>query len=173
MHFGPALAYLGEFPSADTKPQDVNFFKIFEQGYDSAKGQHLLQKLPDKPSTDTSLGKWANEIASDNGDSYKVQIPSDIKSGTYVLRTEIIALHGNAKQLQGGPLAGPQFYTYCFNVDVINGGNAQPEGVKFPGAYTKEALRTPIYLPARGDSAEVVANGNALNGRYVSNLHFV
>ncbi|KAF2416275.1 hypothetical protein EJ08DRAFT_703688 [Tothia fuscella] len=149
MHFGPTIAYLGELPTPSTKPTDVNFFKIYEKGYDAQKG------------------KWANEIASDNSDSYTVQIPSDIKSGTYVLRTEIIALHGNANPISSSFLAGPQFYTYCFNVDVVNGGTVEPKGVKIPGAYTKEALRTPIYLPGEHDSAAIVAQGNELNSKYI------
>jgi hypothetical protein len=118
-------------------------------------------------------GKWANEIAADNNDSYTIRIPSDIKSGTYVLRTELIALHGNANQMTGGPLAGPQFYTYCFNVDVINGGSVRPEGVKFPGAYTREALTAPIYLPYKGDSAEAVSKGKELNSKYVRHPIFI
>ena len=112
-------------------------------------------------------GKWANEIASENGDSYKIQIPSDVKSGTYVLRTELIALHGNADQLSTTPLAGPQFYTYCFNVVVINSGNVRPDGVLFPGAYTKEALRAGRYLPYKGVSAATIAKGKERSSKYV------
>lgn len=187
MHFGPALAvcpwhsnipkspfakpgskYLGEFPGADTKPQDIKFFKIFEQGYDSEKGGDRKRRCcPMEHLLIRASGKWANEIASENGDSYTVQIPSDIRSGTYVLRTELIALHGNAAQLSRSPLAGPQFYTYCFNIEVTGGGTAQPEGVKFPGAYTRENFAAGIYLPFKGDSTETLAKGKELNSRYV------
>jgi hypothetical protein len=57
---------------------------------------------------------------------------------------------------------------YCFNVDVINGGQAQPSGVKFPGAYTKEALKAPIYLPFQSDSVAEMAKGKETNTKYVS-----
>jgi hypothetical protein len=68
-------------------------------------------------------------------------------------------------------LTGAQFYIACLNVDVINGGNARPEGEKFPGAYTKESVGTPIYLPFEGDSPDKIAKGNALNSKYVSILY--
>jgi len=117
MHSGPIINYLGYLPSPNTKPQDVKFFKIWERGFDVTKD------------------KWANQIAVDNGHTFTVQLPSDIKAGTYVLRTELIALHGNMKNLNTTNLAGPQFYPYCINIEVLGSGNAQPEGVTFPGAY--------------------------------------
>jgi Auxiliary Activity family 9 (formerly GH61) len=80
--------------------------------------------------------KWANQIASDNSDSYKIQIPSDIKSGTYILRTELIAMHGNMAELKNNGLRGQiQIYPHCFNLDIISSGSAMPDGVNFPGAY--------------------------------------
>jgi len=79
----------------------------------------------------------------------------------------LIALHGNADQLSTTPLAGPQFYTYCFNVEVINGGNVRPDGVLFPGAYTKEALRAGRYLPYKGVSAATIAKGKERNSKYL------
>jgi len=117
MHQGPILAYMGLLPTPTTPPQQIKFFKIYERGFDA------------------SIDKWGNEWAADNANSYKVQIPSDIKPGTYVLRTELIALHGNMKNLRTTALAGIQFYPHCFNIDVVGTGTATPEGVTFPGAY--------------------------------------
>jgi len=108
---------MGKLPTPETKPQDVKFFKIWELGFDAAKD------------------RWANQLANDNNDTYSVQIPSDIEAGTYVLRTEWIALHGNMKNLNNGSLAGPQFYVHCFNLDVSGDGKIAPDGVNFPGAY--------------------------------------
>jgi cellulase len=83
-----------------------------------------------------TVDRWANELASDNGDSFKIQLPSDIKPGNYVLRTELIALHGNMKELKQGALKGEiQMYMHCFNLDIIGNGTVVPEGVTFPGAY--------------------------------------
>jgi lytic cellulose monooxygenase (C1-hydroxylating) len=84
------------------------------------------------PGTD----RWANELANDNGDSFKFQLPSDIKPGDYVLRTEFIAMHGNMKELKGQNLKGQiQIYLHCFNINIGGTGTATPEGVTFPGAY--------------------------------------
>jgi len=109
-HFGPTITYLAYSPEPNTKPQNLSFFKIAGAGYNAK------DKL------------WANEelIKSDRKDTF--QIPSDIKPGNYVLRTELIALHYASK-------TGPQFYPHCFNIEVKGDGTATPEGVKFPGAY--------------------------------------
>ena len=83
-----------------------------------------------------TIDRWANELASDNGDSFKIQLPSDIKPGNYVLRTELIALHGNMNELKQAGLKGQiQIYLHCFNIDIVGSGTATPEGVSFPGAY--------------------------------------
>jgi len=119
MHLGPVMSYLGALPGPDTKPQQIKFFKISELGYDKEK------KL------------WANEklIKQNYTDFFK--IPSDIKPGLYVLRTELLALHGNTRSSEPTLYSGPQFYTHCFNVEISGNGNATPEGVTFPGAYKR------------------------------------
>jgi lytic cellulose monooxygenase (C1-hydroxylating) len=58
-----------------------------------------------------------------------VQIPSDIQSGTYIFRTELLALHGTLAALQYTPAGGPQFYPHCFNVEITGSGTANPPGV--------------------------------------------
>jgi cellulase len=89
----------------------VDFFKIYELGYDK------------------SQKKWANEIIIGDGYKNTIQLPSDIKPGTYILRTDLLSLHGNGK------IDGPQFYTHCFNLEISGSGTATPAGVKFPGGY--------------------------------------
>jgi cellulase len=85
--------------------------------------------------------KWVNEEILDNGRRDTFPLPSDIKPGMYILRTDLVALHGNS---MGGGLPkkgtgqGPQFYTHCFNVKILGDGTVSPEGVKFPGAYKRE-----------------------------------
>lgn len=75
-----------------------------------------------------------------------VQIPSDIKPGRYILRTELVALHSNSMSIPG--LGGPQFFTHCFNVDIKGDGTATPPGVKFPGGYkrTDSGVKFNLYL---------------------------
>ena len=82
---------------------------------------------------------WANEELIKAKTADHVQLPSDIKPGTYVMRTELLALHGNrinSMPVMGG---GPQFYTHCFNVEISGNGNAVPTNtVRFPGGYKRE-----------------------------------
>ena len=83
--------------------------------------------------------KWANEDLIEKNTAATFKIPSDIKSGTYVLRTALLALHGNSFSSQPTLGSGPQWYTHCFNVEVTGGGNAAPSNtVKFPGGYKRE-----------------------------------
>jgi lytic cellulose monooxygenase (C1-hydroxylating) len=82
--------------------------------------------------------KWANEDLIDQShDAETFTIPSDIKPGLYILRTELLALHGNNINSQPVMGGGPQYYTHCYNVEISGNGNAEPEGVKFPGAYKR------------------------------------
>jgi cellulase len=138
---------MGAFPDKTVAAQKIPFFKIYESGFDPVKDL------------------WANQIAVENGHSYTIQIPSDIKSGTYVIRTELVALHGNMDNLKNGPLAGPQFYPYCFNVEVIGGGSATPAGVNFPGAYKLSDYGI-AFSPYVGNGS-----GTERNAKYVSVLH--
>lgn len=61
--------------------------------------------------------------------SWTVTIPSDIASGGYLLRHELLALHS------AGTALGAQFYPMCAQVVVTGGGSASPSGVALPGAY--------------------------------------
>jgi cellulase len=117
-HWGPSMSYLGEWKKGQN-PSQVNFFKIEGRGYNSAKG------------------KWANEEIIANGNKNQVKIPSDIKPGTYILRTELLSLHGNGQTFNPGLKGLPQFYIHCFNIEITGSGTATPQGVKFPGGYPK------------------------------------
>jgi AA9 family protein len=83
-------------------------------------------------------GLWANEELINQNYTDYFKIPSDIKPGRYVLRTELLALHGNSMSSQPTLYSGPQFYTHCFNVEISGNGNAVPEGVTFPGGYKRD-----------------------------------
>jgi lytic cellulose monooxygenase (C1-hydroxylating) len=88
-----------------------------------------------------------------------MQLPSDIKPGTYIFRTELLALHGNAPMMASGPLGGPQFYPHCFNVEISGTGTETPEGVTIPGAYHQNDLSITLDVWAKKDDFK----------RYVSN----
>jgi cellulase len=121
---------MGEWRSPDTPATKVKFFKVDAPTYDASTG--TFRMFFHRSSNLISTDKWANEQAAAQGSRHSFQIPSDIKSGTYVVRTELLALHGNSL---GGSVTGPEFYVGCFNVDVIGSGTASPEGATFPGAY--------------------------------------
>jgi hypothetical protein len=72
---------------------------------------------------------WANEEILQNNRLDAFQLPSDINPGVYVLRTELLALHGNSVQGAANPVngRGPQWYTHCFTVNITGNGNVEPE----------------------------------------------
>ncbi|KAF8601099.1 glycoside hydrolase [Ceratobasidium sp. AG-I] len=115
-HAGPLITYMAKAPSDITKwsPDTAAvWFKIDEQG------------LVD--------GKWAaTDILTANKSIYTFKIPSTLKAGQYLIRHEIIALHGAFDP------AGAQFYPMCTQVNVTGSGTALPTTglVAFPGAYS-------------------------------------
>ncbi|KAL2784416.1 glycoside hydrolase [Aspergillus keveii] len=117
-HKGPVINYLasckGDCASVD--PNVLEFFKISEMGYVD--------------------GGWATDTLIAQGNSWDVEIPADIKQGGYVLRHEIIALHGAF-----------QLYPQCVNLQVIGGGSANPAGTLGVKLYTGDepGLNTNIW----------------------------
>lgn len=57
-------------------------------------------------------------------------MPSCVTAGQYLMKVEIIALHG---AYQNG---GAQFYTECAQIQVTGSGTSNPATVSFPGAYS-------------------------------------
>lgn len=100
---------------------------------------------------------WANEIVINNGNRDDLQIPSDIAPGLYILRTELLSLHGNGQYNNPGLLGLPQFYTHCFNIEISGEGTATPSGVKFPGGYPKNDASVGFVL---GTTAQYVSYVN-------------
>jgi lytic cellulose monooxygenase (C1-hydroxylating) len=100
---------------------------------------------------------WANEKLINDGNVDHFQLPSDIKPGMYILRTEIVALHSNQPP---SPLrSAPQFFTYCFNVDIKGDGTATPEGVTFPGGYKNSdpGVKFNLYKPGESNWGSYVS----------------
>ncbi|KAI0000262.1 glycoside hydrolase family 61 protein [Xylariaceae sp. FL0662B] len=65
---------------------------------------------------------WASGDLIANNNTWTTTIPASIAPGNYVLRHEIIALHG------GFELNGAQSYPQCFNIQIKGSGTAKPEG---------------------------------------------
>ncbi|KAL6238513.1 hypothetical protein BDW75DRAFT_227942 [Aspergillus navahoensis] len=108
-HHGPVITYLancnGDCASVDKTA--LEFFKI------DAGGLIDNSAVP---------GSWASDELIAANFSRTVTIPSDIASGNYVLRHEIIALHG------AGAKDGAQNYPQCINLKVTGSGTATPAG---------------------------------------------
>ncbi|KAF2421094.1 glycoside hydrolase, partial [Tothia fuscella] len=116
-HKGPVLTYMGLLPPS-AKVEDVDFFKIDELAYD--------------PKTRV----WGSDYMMDHtNNTHTVTIPSDLKPGVYVVRHEIIALHGAMSDNYKTKVSGAQFYPQCAQVKITGDGTATPSGGKFPGLY--------------------------------------
>jgi cellulase len=102
-----------------------------------------------------------------NGNRDQFKIPSDIKPGLYILRSELLSLHGNGHTANPGLKGLPQFYTHCFNIEVMGSGNANPAGVHFPGGYPKGDLGVGFVLGNQARYASYVRTSiHRLQDRY-------
>ncbi|KAJ1901312.1 hypothetical protein LPJ66_000866 [Kickxella alabastrina] len=121
-HHGPCLVYMARM---DKPIDDPVWFKVYEQGYDS----------------DSKL--WCTDVLRANNGLLEFTIPADIRSGDYLLRTEIIALHAASK------LGKVQFYPNCAQLSVEGSGSADPKGYSIPGIYKADdpGLLFNLYKP--------------------------
>ncbi|KAK1230836.1 hypothetical protein PQX77_001307 [Marasmius sp. AFHP31] len=125
-HKGPIITYLAKVSNASTaSTTGLQWFKIQEDGFN--------------PSTNT----WAVDKLIANGGKYTFTMPKCVPTGQYLMRHEIIALHG------AGSYPGAQFYIGCAQVSVTGGGSANPSTVSFPGAYkgSDPGITIGIYYP--------------------------
>ena len=101
-HQGPVLDYIARCngPCETVDKTSLEFVKISEGG--------LIDKR-------TFSGYWVADVLMDNNFSWVIQIPEDIAPGNYVIRHEILALHGGANP------NGAQAYPQCINVRVTEG----------------------------------------------------
>ncbi|ORY61691.1 glycoside hydrolase [Pseudomassariella vexata] len=74
-------------------------------------------------------GCWGSDLLIANNNSWIVEIPPSIRPGSYVLRTEIIALH-NASNV-----VGAQNYPQCINLEISGNGADFPAGVRGEKLY--------------------------------------
>nr|QDV60868.1 LPMO9D [Malbranchea cinnamomea] len=125
-HKGPVMAYLKKVDDAINDPGTGDgWFKIWEDG------------LHDD-------GTWAvDDLIAANG-YQDIPIPPCLADGQYLLRAEIIALHGASQP------GGAQLYMECAQIGVVGGsGTANPSTVAFPGAYKADdpGITVNIYWP--------------------------
>ncbi|KAI1658639.1 glycoside hydrolase family 61 protein [Daldinia decipiens] len=84
-------------------------------------------------------GHWANEVVQNNGGNYTFKLPTGLKSGDYLLRSEMLALH--ASQTVGGA----QFYIGCMQLKITGSGGQCSPTISLPGAYNAQDKN--IYIP--------------------------
>ncbi|KAK3376705.1 glycoside hydrolase family 61 protein, partial [Lasiosphaeria ovina] len=111
-HKGPTLAYLKKVDNALTDSGiGGGWFKIQESGYNG--------------------GQWGTSTVISNGGLHYIDIPSCVPNGQYLLRAEMIALHG------AGSSGGAQLYMECAQINIVGGsGSAVPATTySIPGIY--------------------------------------
>jgi lytic cellulose monooxygenase (C1-hydroxylating) len=120
-HHGPVIDYLAECTDCLTvSPTALRWTKIQESG--------LVQ-----PGSEGKYAFGSDSLIKHNS-TWEVRIPPKLKSGNYVLRTEIIALH------VAGQSGGAQNYPQCFNLKVVGGGQVKlPTGVPATTFYARES----------------------------------
>ncbi|KAF3394432.1 Endoglucanase-4 [Penicillium rolfsii] len=115
-HHGPVITYMANCNGncSDVDKTALEFFKIDAGGL-----------IDDS----TIPGTWASDELIAASYSRTLTIPTDIEAGDYVLRHEIIALHG------AEALDGAQNYPQCINLKVTGSGTARPSGTLGTALY--------------------------------------
>ncbi|KAI5918488.1 glycosyl hydrolase family 61-domain-containing protein [Camillea tinctor] len=88
---------------------------------------------------DYQNGTWANEVVGNNGGNYTFSLPTGLESGDYLLRSEMLALHG------AQTVGGAQFYIGCAQLKITGTGGGCSPTISLPGAYNAEDDN--IYIP--------------------------
>ncbi|KAK4232012.1 family 61 putative glycoside hydrolase [Podospora fimiseda] len=134
-HKGPTLAYLKKVSNALTDSGIGNgWFKIQEDGLNN--------------------GVWGTTKVINNAGLHTIDIPACIENGQYLLRAEMIALHG------AGSPGGAQLYMECAQINIVGGtGEARPQTVAFPGAYKANDPGITINIYSMSASSRYVIPG--------------
>ncbi|KAI1383481.1 glycoside hydrolase [Hypoxylon trugodes] len=105
-HKGPIIDYLADCGSSgctSVKKEGLKFVKIAQSSWKSGQD-------------------WATDDLIHNQFKWQVKIPANLKPGQYVLRHEIIALHG------AFDVGGAQAYPQCINLHVSGSGSKSISG---------------------------------------------
>lgn len=129
-HHGPVIDYLANCngPCETVDKTKLLWFKVDAVG--------LINDV-------ATNGYWGTDVLIANNNSWTVEIPPTIKTGNYVLRHEIIALHA------AGSVDGAQNYMQCVNLAVTGTGTAAPVGELATKFYTENdpGILINIYAP--------------------------
>ncbi|KAI1871537.1 uncharacterized protein JN550_004531 [Neoarthrinium moseri] len=142
---GPVMAYLKKVSDA-TKDNGVGsgWFKIQHEGFNN--------------------GKWGTDSVINSGGNQKIHIPECIEDGQYLLRAEMVALHG-ARSTNGA-----QLYMECAQINITGGsGSKKPATASIPGIYKSNdpGLLIDIYnKPPSATNPYKIPGENPLNLSY-------
>ncbi|KAI1442800.1 lytic polysaccharide monooxygenase [Annulohypoxylon stygium] len=141
-HKGPTLAYLKKVDDATT---DVGYgngwFKIQEDGYTN--------------------GVWGTSTVINNQGKQPITIPSCLPDGEYLLRAEMIALHGASSP------NGAQLYMECAQVNITGGSaNKTPTTYSLPGIYKQDDPGILVNIYSMTANSQYV-----IPGKYPSGVH--
>ncbi|KAK4113186.1 lytic polysaccharide monooxygenase [Canariomyces notabilis] len=107
----PAAASASGGGCTTVSKEELRFVKVAQAGL----------KRGVTPATDW-LKAWVTDDLIKDNFRWTFQVPKDLKSGMYVLRHEIIALHS------AWDVEGVQAYPQCINLNVTDGGSTEITG---------------------------------------------
>ena len=103
-HKGPCSVMMKKVDDSTTaKGSGDGWFRIFYEGYNK------------------ETKKWCTSRVF-NGGMLSVRVPADLATGDYLVRSELLALHGASNN-------DPQFYVNCLQAVMTNGGTAVPKDI--------------------------------------------
>ncbi|RDW84507.1 hypothetical protein BP6252_02097 [Coleophoma cylindrospora] len=140
--------------STATAAAGANFTVQWDSSSHPGPIQHFLFGPVTNASLATGVGSWvkidewdetngtfASNIMEANGMTYSFNLPTNIANGDYLLRSEMLALHGSQT------LGGGQFYIGCAQITITGGvdGESCSPDIQLPGSYNESDPS--IYIP--------------------------
>lgn len=98
-HKGNTAVYMKKINSESDEVTGSGWFKIYFDGYD------------------TATGEWGTDHMNANNGLVTTNIPSDLAAGSYLIRSEVLALQ---------EVGEPQFYIGCAQIQLSGSGSAVP-----------------------------------------------
>ncbi|KAL9614380.1 MAG: hypothetical protein Q9167_001109 [Letrouitia subvulpina] len=157
-HKGPVLFHIAACngPCIGIQASDLDWITIYQRGvldyhYISYDGENL----------GVFKGYWATDVLREQNSTWTITLPPNLASGHYVLRMELIALHG------AGTPGQVQHYPQCFNLNYHSSGtDTITNGTKVATfyKYTDPGLCYSLYQ----DLPEYVIPGPLIDKRFAA-----
>ncbi|KAJ7603726.1 glycosyl hydrolase family 61-domain-containing protein [Mycena rosella] len=144
---------------------NAGWTKIAHAGMDMSQSissalRATMKAKPEQYYPTSGNGLWAMAKMVQNGSKWSIKIPSSLKSGQYMVRHELSAVH-NPKN--SDPTTGPQLYIACIQLDVTNGGDATlPAGTQAKSLYSPDGAFVNINVLSGFNPADIGIPGPAI-----------